>query len=70
MKRLFLVLIIMALLLSMLSCDGCHDECFDEDGDGYCDKCEEKMPTEEPPIPDGDEEEENPDDISLPKIEF
>ena len=61
----------MALLLSVLSCDGCHKECFDEDGDGYCDKCEEKMPESEPQLPDdGDEEEEDPDDITLPKHEF
>ena len=70
MKKILLILIVLSLCLMLFSCGEC-DEHVDENGDGFCDECDEKMPDiseEDPPVENPPEE--NSDEIELPEIKF
>lgn len=69
MKRLFLMIMILALSFMLFSCGDCEEH-IDENSDGFCDECEEKMPDIQEKDPQEIPDEKNPDGVDLPEIKF
>ena len=81
MKKILLLILALTLVLALVSCGEC-DGHIDENGDGLCDECNEKIevqppvnpPADDPPAddpPSDDPPAEDPDlEIDLPEIKF
>ena len=82
MKKILLLILLLTLVFALVSCGEC-DGHIDENGDGLCDECDEKIeaqppvqnpPEEDPPAEDPPVEDppvEDPDlEIDLPEIKF